>query len=119
MQYPSEFSDSFNDHIRALKPYEDQIAAIIKNLEGDPYYQPPQEDYNTEWNKYHDFAVCQHICGWRGYKLGWYFEYLANTGAMIVKIVLFISPPPKDRPDDYSILPPLSSESGGAASFDI
>jgi hypothetical protein len=119
MRYPTEFSDSFNDNIRALKPYEEQVVAIIRCLEGDPYYEPPKEDYNTEWNKHHDFAVCQHIRGWRGYKLGWYFEYLKNTGAMIVKIVLLISPPPNDRPDDYVTLLPLSPDSRSAANFDI
>jgi len=119
MRYPIEYSDSFTSYIGALRPYDAQIAEIVRGLEGDPYYQPPVEEYNTEYNKHYDLYACQHIRGWRGYKLAWYFKYLSNTGAMIVSIKLLIAPPPQDRPDDYTVLLPLSPNSRDGANFDI
>lgn len=120
MRCPTEFSDSFAENIGALKRYEAQIAEVVKGLQDDAYYQPSEEFYNTKYNLRHDFYSCQHICGWRGYLLVWYFEYMEKTGALIVKTVISICPPPKDQIDDSQItLLPLLPGSGGSHTFEI
>lgn len=120
MRCPIEFGDSFTENIGALTRYEAQIAEVIRGLAADAYYRPSEEDYNTQYDMRHDFYVCQHICGWGGYRLEWYFVYLKNTGAMIVKVKIEIQPPPEDGSDDsIVVLLPQPPDAGDGAHFDI
>ena len=103
MRSKTVLHDSFAEHLSALRPFHKEIAYVVKGLELDIYFCPGDEYVTEERDKRGKYFICQHVRGWCGYRLGWYFEYTDNT-AIVSKVVIFLLPPPDDQQEPYLTL---------------
>jgi hypothetical protein len=92
MHRKPEVDDSFKEHIGDLKSFHDEIAYVMNGLSKDVYFDPG-EDYITERASKGDYVVCQHVRGWCGYKLGWYYKYVNGMESTVSHVVIFLLPP--------------------------
>jgi hypothetical protein len=77
-QHIVELDKSFVENFSSLDPQiQEEITAVWRDLENDPYFLPQTDDYAVRIKKRINdrIVACQHITGWDGWQLNWYFEY--------------------------------------------
>ena len=98
-----ELDDSF-EHLGSLdSTIRDQIGVIWAGLEADPYYIPPEAEYSIE-RRGDDYTVCQHINGWLGWSLVWFWEYSdvqPSTPEYVVLMLEHQAPPQPLHPKAF------------------
>jgi hypothetical protein len=80
-----ELHDSFAERLGELdRQIQDEITAIWHDLQEDKYYRPEGDDYVVQYEGHpNDYAVvCQHVNGWGGWQLNWFFEYSDGTSVV-------------------------------------
>ncbi len=101
-----DLHDSF-EHLHTLdQAIQLRIRDIMVELEKDAYFVPSAEEYSVEkrpkgWYQCGDYTVCQHISGWQGWSLVWFFEYFQTEPSTPEKVVLMLwhkSPQEKLQP---------------------
>jgi hypothetical protein len=98
--------DSFVNYFGDLDPViQDQIRVVWAGLEADPFFRPPEDMYVTETqinaSDECDYIVCQHINGWLGWSLAWFWEYFdvaPSTPECVVLMLEHQSPPSRIEP---------------------
>ena len=95
-----ELDDSFEAFGDLDSTIQEKIRFVWAGLEEDPYFLPPTEEYSTE-PRDTDYIVCQHISGWQGWALVWFWEYFAEEPSTPEYVVLMLehqSPPQRLHP---------------------
>lgn len=81
---------SDDDEIKA------QMALIIVGLQNDPFYKPDEASYVFEQISGVEYS-CQHINGWEGWSLAWFFEYPEDGRLSPEAVVVQALPAPAVR----------------------
>jgi hypothetical protein len=96
-----ELDDSFADYFGDLDPViQEQIRLVWDGLEKDPYFTPSSEEYLVQ-RRGKEYTVCQHISGWQGWSLVWFWEYFSleqSTPEYVVFMLEHLSPPQRLPP---------------------
>lgn len=91
-QHYIELADSYVRNFCRLDPcVQAEIHAIHEELARDPYFMPDGDKYLVdEKHKSERVVVCQHVSGWDGWQMVWFFEYSDVMPSTPENIVLML-----------------------------
>jgi hypothetical protein len=95
-----ELDDSFESFGDLDPTIQERMRVVWAGLEGDPYFIPPKDEYSIE-HRGTDYTVCQHISGWQGWSLVWFWEYFdlePSTPEYVVLMLEHQLPPQRLHP---------------------
>jgi hypothetical protein len=71
-----DLDDSFAEALEKWRePLRDEILALVRQVQEDPWYTPEGPDYLVKRNEQKAYCVCQRIEGWDGWQITFCYEY--------------------------------------------